>query len=116
MLYPLRLILGESEPGCAGMVVERFFRLAASQRMARVADIMMMTATAIAIAPAVEPAREKPLIGSVDVGGFGAGTRKGMQEALTYSTALIIPTTMATRPNHKCEWVMKVRCPYFLYP
>ena len=38
------------------------------------------------------------------------------RKSLTYSTALTIPSTMATRPNHKCEWVIKVRCPYFLYP
>ena len=79
--------------------------------MARVAEIMTMAARAMTIAPAVEPAREKPLVVSV-----GVGVRKGVDEVLTYSTALIIPTTMATRPNHKCEWVIKVRCPYFLYP
>lgn len=84
--------------------------------MASVAEIMTMSARAMAIEPAVEPAREKPLVGLVDVSGFGAGARKGIDEVLTYSTALIIPTTMATRPNHKCEWVIIVRCPYFLYP
>ena len=79
--------------------------------MARVAEIMTMAARAMVMEPAVEPAREKPLVGLVDV-----RARKGMDEVLTYSTALIIPTTMATRPNHKCEWVIRVRCPYFLYP
>ena len=106
----------ESVCECCGMAVERFSRLAASQRMARVAEIMTMAARAMAIEPAVEPAREKPLVGLVEVGGFGAGARNGMDEVLTYSTALIIPTTMATRPSHKCEWVIRVRCPYFLYP
>ena len=69
MLYPLRLILGgpvESAGECPGIAVPRF-RLAASHRMARVADIMTMTAMAMAIEPAVEPARAKPLIRLVDV-------------------------------------------------
>lgn len=72
MLYPLRLILGgpvESAGECPGIAVERF-RLAASHRMARVAEIITMTAMAMAIEPAVEPARAKPLIGLVDVGGL----------------------------------------------
>ena len=68
MLYPLKLILGGPvEFECAGIAVERS-RLAASHRMAKVAAIMMMTAMAIPIEPAVEPAREKPLMESVDVG------------------------------------------------
>lgn len=71
MLYPLRLILCESEGEFAGMAVERFFRLAASQRMARVAEIMTMTARAMTIVPAVEPAREKPLMGLAGVGERG---------------------------------------------
>ena len=52
-----------------------------------------------------------------------AGARKGMDEEmpermkpLTYSTALTIPSTIATRPYHKWELVTTVRCPYFLYP
>ena len=36
--------------------------------MARVAEIMTMTARAMPIEPAVEPAREKPLVQLVDVG------------------------------------------------
>ena len=39
--------------------------------MARVAEIMTMTARAMAIEPAVEPAREKPLMGLADVGDRG---------------------------------------------
>ena len=73
MLYPLRLMLGESECEFVGMAVERFSRLAASQRMARVAEIMMMAARAMAIEPAVEPAREKPLMELVDVDGLAEG-------------------------------------------
>ena len=72
MLYPLRLILGgpvESAGECPGIAVERC-RLAANHRMARVAEIITMTAMAMAIEPAVEPARAKPLIGLVDVGGL----------------------------------------------
>ena len=64
MLYPLKLMLGgpvEFDWEGPGIAVERF-RLAASQRMARVAEIMTMTARAIPIEPAVEPARAKPLI------------------------------------------------------
>ena len=73
VLYALKLILdGSVEFEFAGIAVERF-RLAASHRMARVVQIMTTTTTAMAIEPAVELAREKPLTKSADVGGFVEG-------------------------------------------
>lgn len=77
MLYPLKLILGGPvEFECAGIAVPRF-RLAANHRMARVAEIMTMTAMAIPMEPAVEPARAKPLMGLADVGGLTLGRGMG---------------------------------------
>ena len=73
MLYPLKLILGGPvEFECAGIAVQPL-RLAANHRMAKVAAIMTTTATAIPMEPEVEPAREKPLIKSADVGGLKQG-------------------------------------------